>query len=148
AGPPSRSRRGAGRGAPGYFTAKQVKELAPRTDSFRPSPGVHFLQSPGAPRTRRRFRGEQSVGPSLTGQRDVCPHPRYFTAKQVIVLKTPSIFWILSTISEPIELTSGASHTAITSYSPVMASAAEMPLTPSIFLATSRARPGDALIRT
>src|SRR5919197_1165529 len=72
----------------------------------------------------------------------------YFTARQVIVLKTPSIFWILSTINEPIELTSGASHTAITSYSPVMASAAEIPCTPSIFLATSRARPGDALMRT
>src|SRR5438046_10608920 len=72
----------------------------------------------------------------------------YFTARQVIVLKTPSIFWILSTMREPIELTSGASQTAMTSYSPVMASAAEIPCTPSIFLATSRARPGDALMRT
>src|SRR5439155_27140188 len=72
----------------------------------------------------------------------------YFTARQVIVLKTPSIFGILSTISEPIELTSGASHTAITSYSPVMASAAEMPDRPSIFLATTSARPGDALMST
>src|SRR6185312_8296389 len=71
----------------------------------------------------------------------------YFTARQVIVLKTPSIFWILSTIREPIEFTSGASQTAMTSYSPVIASAAEMPCTPSIFLATSRARPGDALMR-
>src|SRR5437773_11329036 len=52
--------------------------------------------------------------------------PRYFTARQVMVLNTPSIFWILSTIREPMELTSGASHTAMTSYSPVMASAAEM----------------------
>src|SRR5438105_11362145 len=67
AGPPSRSRRGAGRGAPGYFTAKQVKEVAPRTDSFRPSPGVHFLQSPGAPRTRRRFRGGAISWPLLNG---------------------------------------------------------------------------------
>ena len=29
-------------------------------------------------------------------------------------MKTPSIFWILSTIREPMELTSGASQTAIT----------------------------------
>src|ERR1700674_2399847 len=72
----------------------------------------------------------------------------YLTARQVTVLNTPSIFWILSTISDPIELTSGASQTAITSYSPVIASAAVMPLTPSIFFATSSARPGDALIRT
>src|SRR5207302_5419825 len=57
AGPPSRSRRCACRGAPGYFTAKQVKEVAPRPDSFRPSPGVHFLQSPGAPWKRGGFRG-------------------------------------------------------------------------------------------
>src|ERR1700674_3153790 len=72
----------------------------------------------------------------------------YFTARQVTVLKTPSIFWILSTISDPIELTSAASQTAMTSYSPVIASAAVIPLTPSIFFATSSARPGDALIRT
>src|SRR6185437_8504799 len=84
-------------------------------------------------------------------RRLACGHRRdggYFTARQVMVLKTPSIFWILSTIKEPMELTSGASQTAITSYSPVMASAAVMPCTPSIFLATSSARPGDALMRT
>src|SRR5256884_2395760 len=96
------------------------------------------------PTTRQALLGR---GGGSAGE-DICPHPRYFTARQVIVLKTPSIFWILSTISEPIELTSGASHTAITSYSPVMASAAEMPGTPSIFLATSSARPGDALMST
>src|SRR5262249_20877417 len=48
----------------------------------------------------------------------------YLTARQVTVLKTPSIFWIRSTISAPIAFTSSASQTAITSYSPVIASAA------------------------
>src|SRR5438105_9908415 len=51
-------------------------------------------------------------------------------------------------MTEPMPATSGASTAAITSYSPVMASASSIPLTPWRDLATSIAFPADALIST
>src|SRR4029077_1720836 len=110
------------------------------------TPGAHLVAIGGQLRAGDAADGRVALRPARS--RACARTGGYFTAKQVTVLKTPSIFWILSTINEPIELTSGASHTAMTSYSPVIASAAVIPLVPSIFLATSRARPGDALIRT
>src|SRR5205807_3581199 len=91
--------------------------------------------------------GEERERRQRVGQLFLAAQP-YVTARQVTVLKTPSIFWMFSTMIPPIALTSSPSSRAITSYSPVMASATVMPRVSCNFLATSIALPGEVLIST
>src|ERR1700693_344681 len=76
------------------------------------------------------------------------PRRRGQTARQVIVLTTPSADWIRSRIRRPMPGTSGASTWAMTSYSPVMASTSTMPSFPLRASATCCALPALAVTST
>src|ERR1700736_3473631 len=71
-----------------------------------------------------------------------------YTARHVTVLKTPSAACTFSTMSRPMPATSSACTCTITSYSPVIASAARTPSCPLSDSTTSSALPAVAVTRT